>query len=216
MSDLTRTIGQSSDDCSKYYTSPWQFSLTVASRVGYVNPTSRLFDNGLRFTNITIPKDTVITSAKIVFTADTSLSTNTVKSRFYGEATDDPATFSDLTDYNARSLTTAYVEWNAIGAWVAESTYDSPDLKTIIQELVNRAGWVSGNDLVIFWKTWSSDSTSGVYRSAYSYDTGAAKVPSLYIEYESGGGGYSNKFCGVSIGSICGISSANISKVCGV
>ncbi len=45
------------------------------------------------------------------------------------------------------------------------------------------------------------------------------EVCAFYLEVQytpSGGGGYSNKFCGVSIGSICGISSANISKVCGV
>lgn len=37
-----------------------------------------------------------------------------------------------------------------------------------------------------------------------------------YATYTPSSSGYSNKFCGVSIGSICGLSTANIAKISGV
>lgn len=213
MANITRTVSSSTDDCRKYYTTTTAFSITLSVRVGHVNPTYKNFENGLRFENIAIAKDTVITGAKLILTASANLSTNNVNTRIYGQASDDPITFSDITDFSARSLTTAYVSWNSISSWSLDNEYDSPDIKTIIQEIVNRDGWTSGNDIVIMWKNYGTDSSSGVYRDAYSYDTGAEKAPQLYIEYESEAVGWSHKLYGVTPSKINGIATTNISKV---
>ncbi len=44
----------------------------------------------------------------------------------------------------ARSMIATTVTWS-LTDWVAATWYNSPDISTIVQAIVNRAGWVSGN-----------------------------------------------------------------------
>jgi hypothetical protein len=52
---------------------------------------------------------------------------------------------------NAFPLTTATVAWTP-AAWVVGTRYDSPELKTILQEIVNQPTWVSGSSVIILLK----------------------------------------------------------------
>jgi hypothetical protein len=81
------------------------------------------------------------------------------------------------------------VDWDSISAWVVNNDYNSPEIKTVIKEIVDRSGWASGNDIVIFWDDFEDRSThaSGCYRHAYSYDGGSTYAPKLHIEYTAGG-----------------------------
>jgi len=111
----------------------------------------------------------------------------TVNSRISAEDVDDAATFSsDSSAFDARwaARTTARVDWDNIGAWTLNTDYNSPDIKTVIQEIVDRAGWASGNDIVIFWDDFDDRSTHNTsrWRLAYSYTT-PASAPKLYIEW---------------------------------
>ncbi len=132
---------------------------------------------GMRFTNITVPNGASITSAWIQFKTDETQSGG-ISLSIRGEASDDALTFFDAnSNISSRALTTASITWSP-GPWnsVGEEgpKQQTPDLSSIIQEIVNRPGWASGNSLVII------ISGSGE-RIAESFDGDAAGAPLLHI-----------------------------------
>jgi len=139
-----------------------------------------------RFTNITIPQGATITEAHLTLRADRSLSNTTVNSKLACEAVDDAAAFSTYANFTARPRT-ATVDWNNIPAWTTDTEYNSPDIKSCIQAVINRAGWQSGNDIVVFWEDTGdlSSKNTNTFRCAYSYDKNATYAPKLHIEYSS-------------------------------
>ncbi len=52
------------------------------------------------------------------------------------------------------------MSWDNIPAWTQDTEYQSPDISAIVQEIVNQAGWVSGNHLVLFWDDHEGRSTA--------------------------------------------------------
>lgn len=136
---------------------------------------------GIRFTNVTVPKGATITKAYIQFTCD-EVSTNTATLVIKGQAADNPGTFT-TSAYNisSRTRTSANVSW-APAAWntvgEAGTNQRTPELKTIIQEIVNRTNWASGYAMVIF-----VTGTNGHRRCAEAYNGSSSQAPLLYIEY---------------------------------
>lgn len=131
---------------------------------------------GMRFTAITIPRYATINTAFIDFVADEAHSTPTYL-RIFGQAIDDAATFAaGASNITGRATTTAAVDWDDLPAWTVGTTYTTPDLDTVLQELVDRAGWASGNDLVIM--------VAGTGRRvADSRDGSVANAATLRIDY---------------------------------
>jgi hypothetical protein len=111
---------------------------------------------GMRFTDITIPRNATISSATIQFTQDQSDSDTEPDTdvRIFGEKSPDSATF-DAVPFNitSRPMTTASVLWDDIPVWTVpgQSGPDqrTPNLASIIQEIVNQPTWASGNALAI-------------------------------------------------------------------
>lgn len=188
MAVIIRTLAQSTDDALR-----WNSGYDRTShgcRVGHYRepPSGNLFGYtyAMRFQNISIPKNAVINSADLTFRAILSNSTNTVNSKIRGEAADNPTIWpSTFPDFDTRfgNLTTAEVNWDAIGAWVVAQPYSTPDIKTVIQELVDRAGWSSGNAMCLFWDD-NDDRSSQVddaTRDAQSYFTDAPVIDNAVI-----------------------------------
>jgi RHS repeat-associated protein len=147
------------------------------------------YASGLRFTGLAIPQGATITAASITLTADATASTLPSTS-LAGEATDNASGFGGDTyaTFNARTRTSASVSWTPT-AWSSGTSYTSPDISSVVQEVVNRSGWASGNALDIIW----SDATSGWggsndRLSAYSYDGSAGNAATLHVEYTTAGG----------------------------
>jgi len=138
---------------------------------------------GIRFKNIPIAKSTTITSAKITFTADGSFSGATSLA-LSGELNGDASAFSsaanDITGSGRPK--TGTVAWTtgstpALTAWTDDLTYETPDIATIIQAIVNQGDWAAGNDLALF--------VSGTgKRRAESFNGDSARAPVLTIEYQ--------------------------------
>jgi hypothetical protein len=136
---------------------------------------------GVRFQSVSIPQGATITNAFIEFTTDETDSgiTNLV---IEGEDHDNAASFVDVAGEMAtRTRTTASVSWDNVPEWgtVGETgvKQQTPDLKTIVQEIVDRPGW-AGNGMV-FLITGSGERTA---ESAAD----AAKAPLLHVEYTTG------------------------------
>jgi hypothetical protein len=130
----------------------------------------------LRFTPVTIPQGATITTAYLTFRANMTAATPG-GGRIYGQAADNPPTFTTFGEYDSRVWTSANVHWTP-AAWVIDTNYTSPDIKTVIQEIVNRPGWASGNALVL---RIVADISHDTY--AYSYDNVPSYAPTLHIEY---------------------------------
>ena len=65
------------------------------------------------------------------------------------EDTDDAATFDETNLVTARTSTTANVKWTVDVAWTMWKPYSTPDLGSVIQEVVDRAGWAPGNSIAL-------------------------------------------------------------------
>jgi|GEM_PF-426534 len=130
---------------------------------------------GMRFPDITVPQGAVITGAAIVFTAESNAN-GTANLTFRAEASDDALTFSTANDnIGSRVLTNALVSWN-VPNWTNNQSYTSPDLSSLVQEVVGRAGWASGNDLAVV--------VSGTgFRNASSFEAGSAVAPQLQLTW---------------------------------
>jgi len=140
---------------------------------------------GIRFGNLPIPKNATITRAYLQFKADET-SSGDVPLTIHGQATNSATTFNG-TNHNisSRAKTSASVgwepaAWNTIGA--IGNNQRTPELKTIIQEITSRSGWVSGNALAFI-----ISSNSLNKRVAESFEGDSAGAPLLHIEYTDNG-----------------------------
>ena len=182
---------------------------------GYFDPTIQRCGTGLRFANIDIPQNAIITAAYLTFTSRIDASAVTVNTVITDDKEADAAAFTTLADYQARrgtdvggadntKRTMAQVSWDNIEPWITGNQYQSSDISSVIQEIVDQTGWVSGNHLALFWDDYTgrstaqgilSNSSTWAGREAYSYLLSPAQSPQLHIEYtvpESGSGGSSN------------------------
>lgn len=142
---------------------------------------------GARFLNVPVPQGATIDSASISLYAHAAESSSIVFA-IAAEDVDDSVTFSGTHDpYMAWQVkTTAVVEWTP-GAWSADTWYESADIASVIQEIVDRDGWASGNSLVLL--VYAKDDTQAGYRPARMYDyAGNVYGPILNITYSESGG----------------------------
>ncbi|MBW1793387.1 MAG: hypothetical protein JRJ38_03000 [Deltaproteobacteria bacterium] len=176
-------VCQSSDDAEERHTivdNSWNNS-TDLDLGGFGDATNDAL-LAIRFQNLGIPKGATINSAYIKFEAYADSSTLPANTSFtiVGEASDNADQFSNGQDeISNRPDTTApvAVAWNNVDAWTADDTYETPDLSAIVQEIVNRPGWSSGNAMVF--------KISGTgKRDAKAYDDeGYHHGPLLHVEY---------------------------------
>ncbi|HAP63005.1 MAG TPA: hypothetical protein DCR93_27075, partial [Cytophagales bacterium] len=134
---------------------------------------------GMVFRGHGIPDNATITNAYVQFTADeTANDAGTLY--IYGHDTDDSGGFSTSNgDISGRSKTSASVSWNpsnwsSVGA--AGSAQRTPNLASVIQEIVNRGGYATGNDIGII-------ITGSGRRTAESYDGSSGSAPLLVVTY---------------------------------
>jgi PKD repeat protein len=139
---------------------------------------------GLRFAGLAIPPGAAVSSAWIQFQTDETSSVATTLT-IQGEASDNAVPFTSGTNnIGARPRTTASVgwtpaAWNVVGE--AGSAQRTPDLAGVVQQIVNRGGWVSGNAMV-FVITGSGE------RTAEAYDGSTSGAPLLHVVFGGAGG----------------------------
>ncbi len=141
---------------------------------------------GLRFVNLAIPKGALIKSAKIQFQVDnTNKNTDPCNVWIKTQASANPPTFDPNTPFNisSRPTSTDSVNWAIpAGSWnaIGQNGTDqlTADLSTLVQTLVNRPDWASGNAMAFFVRG------SGL-REAESFDGLPAGAAKLIIDYIS-------------------------------
>jgi len=134
---------------------------------------------GLRFTTVNTPKSAVMQSAYIQFTTDETKSAGVVQLQVDGVASDDTSSWSGTYAVTNATKTTARTDWsptnwNTVGSAGAN---ERVDVTAIVQEIINRPGWVAGNDMSFSIK-WITG--SGV-RTAEKGQNGAN--PQLFVQW---------------------------------
>lgn len=166
----------------------WALS-TASIPAGCHDSSNYEYGSGMRFQSIAVPQGATIDTAYIIFKGRAADAGANCLTRISAEDVDDAAAIADdkaAFDTRWAARTTSRVDWDNIPAWsIDESGADttSPEIKTVIKEIVDRGGWASGQDMVIFWEDFEDRSThaSSNNRDAYNYAGGTA--PKLHIEY---------------------------------
>jgi hypothetical protein len=134
---------------------------------------------GMRFNAVFIPQGSDVTYAYIQFQIDES-NTEATSLTIQGEDVDNAATFTSTNgNISSRPLTGAAVPWSPapwIGIGQAGPDQQTPDISSVVEQIVGRSGWSPGNSLVII--------ISGTgERTAESYDGIPTAAPLLHVEY---------------------------------
>jgi len=133
---------------------------------------------GVRFPGVSIPYGAEVSKAYIQFKAAESDSIATVMT-IEGQAVDDaPGFTTSLNDITLRARTLSSVSWSP-APWIggdAGPDQRTDDIAAIIDEIVNRSGWVQGNSLAFI--------LSGAgERVAATYNASPNSAPHLHVEF---------------------------------
>ena len=138
---------------------------------------------GLRFSDVKIPQGSTITGAYIDFTSINATNSDSMPANIYAEDVDNSAPFNtglltdDVANRIANKTANSPVNWN-VPTWNPNTLYSTPDLKDIVQDIVDRTGWCGGNAM-----SFLLDASTGT-RKAVSDDGDQGISPALRIEYD--------------------------------
>ena len=136
---------------------------------------------GLRFAGINIPRGASIVDAHVQFQVDVP-SVQATSLRIQGQAIDNAPTFAATTrNVSSRARTSASVNfsppaWPTAGA--AGVDQRTPNLASILQQIIDRPGWLPGNALALL------ISGTGL-RAAEAFEGGATRAPVLRVDYRT-------------------------------
>ncbi len=177
MPTINQAIAASSDDGQAGTGAG--YSTTVPNIVlgGYFGTANGWF----RFPSTGIPEGATISTATLTFDKSASAA-GLADLIYYGNKVTSPTNPSSDSDYNAKTLTSASVTHNSQSG--TTGSYTSPELATIIQELVNQSGF-SGTIMLLI-KDNNSNANHGGFENrirAKAYDTGSGTFPTLNVTY---------------------------------
>ncbi|MHC4560510.1 MAG: LamG domain-containing protein, partial [Planctomycetota bacterium] len=149
---------------------------------------------GLRFLDVQIPKGSTIVSAAIRFDADDVDDAEHVGNAYViieGELSPDAGVFENIVNnVSDRPKTTAQVQWTSEPWPVDGGSHQkalTADISSVIQEIIDQDGWVSGNALVLILRQDPATPSVG-HRECESFDGAGGNIdqrPTLLIEFTS-------------------------------
>src|SRR3989344_1757568 len=134
---------------------------------------------GLRFSNIAIPRGSTITNARFEVRSS-GAQWITIGYDIYTDNSGNSQPFTTSSKPSDRTLSTNKVSHTSDSQWLADTWYSSNDIANLIQEIVNREDWQSGNNLSIITK--GTVGTWGI-KNAVSFDGSASFAPKLVITF---------------------------------
>lgn len=173
----------SGDDGSWHNTGAGSFSLTQPSlTIGDADAANNARHGFFRLPNVYIHQGQTVNSFKLNL-RPAGLTGTIPAMTIVGNAADNAVGPVSRAAANALSLTAATVAWTP-ATWVTGVRQDTPELKTILQEIVNRPGWVSGNAVIIMFKVVEDAFTTANLISVSAVDGGVpANVASSTADF---------------------------------
>lgn len=140
---------------------------------------SKSYSFGVRFTNVVIPQGAKIKKAYVELYSIGTPGHNHTNCKIYCDNVDDAADFTNIGVLNisGRTYTSNFETWNETvqyGEWVK-----TPILTGLIQEVVNRPNWASGNSIAVLFV---SEGLTGYSATFQNYENGYPTR--LYVEWE--------------------------------
>lgn len=156
---------------------------TIAGGANTISGTDSIMNNarinGWRFEVPNLPQGATILDARMNFTPTQSES-DACDILIDGEDADASLAFGTVSsDISGRARTTAQVTWSGVPAWTSGTrNYHSltPNLATVVQEIVDRAGF--GGVVTLFTRGQTANA-----RRAATFESSSA-APTLYVAYE--------------------------------
>ena len=206
MTALDIYIDSSSDDTQVYrerITNIWKLVLTgVTVDVGHGS--IHLAGVGLRFNNVSVPVGATISNAYITINPwAVGGNASGTHSEISGNLSSNASTFSTIADYQARrgidcggandsNRTSSIITWDDIPLYDQYDVVNTPDISSIIQEIIDLPGWTSGNSIALFWDDHADRTSQTVAFVVFrTIDWDVAQNPDTYyrpllhIEYET-------------------------------
>ena len=138
----------------------------------------------LRFQDLKIPKGAQIESASLIFNVKQKRS-NEVGIDIKIEAHDNaPLLVSNNAWIGSQTTSSSTVSWNITSAenWDAGIEVFTPNLASLLQDVVDRSGWESDNSVAF--QLSADPSHSSAYREFVSFDDDPARAPKLQVVYK--------------------------------
>jgi len=162
ISEITVNVASSGTVCGTFFLWDGGGLDTSAACLGFVG--THAAGSFVRFPALYVPKGATILSAipkwKSMYDSDTDV----VNVNLHFNNADNPEAPTGVGQANALALTDV-VPWNAVSHWVSNNIYEGPDLKVILQAIIDRDGWVSGNSVQLVARdnasTWGAASRYG-------------------------------------------------------
>jgi hypothetical protein len=144
------------------------------------------YNVGLRFTTVPIAQGVTIdngtyVSVKVGSGVD-------IDADVLANDVDDAANFTDEADVTSRARTAASVTWTAT---LSAGFNNSPEIKTVIKEIVDRASWASNNALMVLL---DARVVAAIFPQPLSFENAAADAAKLHIEYTAGNGAATRRY----------------------
>jgi len=141
------------------------------------------------YIGVQVPQGATVTEARFEMRARSS-SESFPDLTIWAVDLDSANTCPTASSYLAQPLTDASVAWTPT-AWVADQWHETPDFTSVVQEVVNRQGWTSGNNMQFqirdaegYTKTASIEIKSDyefLYISYIGYDASWYPLPPLSV-----------------------------------
>jgi len=170
-------ISNDNDDAEQNLSSNNVTTLNVDLELGYDAYYQTM---GIRYTNLNIPQGAYIEGATVQFTADETVNNNPANFTIYGEDVDNAQAYTTANNnIGSRPTTTAMVNWsppNWTGVWDQGPAQETPDISSILQEIVDRPGYTVNSAIALM--------IDGVGRRiAESYNGEEEYAPKLCVQY---------------------------------
>jgi hypothetical protein len=186
MATFSTSVSATADDCMEFVGALFDdaesiFGLLAVGRS--IDPLD--VHSGLRFLNVTIPQGATINTATVtVYNQVTQDDSLTLSARWYAWAADDAGQFTSGGNLPSTvSKTTAFTAFTQGTATPANIAHN---VASILQEIVNRGGWVSGNDVNFI--AFENGSPDGCIDAYEGFDSAGGTPALLQVDYTAGGG----------------------------
>lgn len=140
----------------------------------------------VRFPSVSIPSGATITDAKWSRTPDYGNTSSPTDITLHFNAADNAAAPTTASGFDALSLTSG-VDWDSVASESSGNWYDSPDISSELQAVVDRSGWSSGNAVMLVVKNAVASGTTA-YRTSKSYEAGSSYYPKLTVSWTTAAG----------------------------
>jgi hypothetical protein len=127
--------------------------------------------SAMRFRNIDIPQTSEIISARLKISMDTTSIQKSIEGTLYAQAVGDTYDFNypelQIPELPRTQASIPWV-WDVGQMWPRETYCPSPDLRAVIQEIIDRQDWFAGNSMVILY---AGDTYNGQNLQFFACDT---------------------------------------------